>query len=151
MILKNHQAQFVIKIINYFLWLFFMGNLAYLIYYFPNVPEIEYENILKINGFTVIIWTLVTFFSALISTYGKNYLNGFKYHFKFLLLCLGFTFSILVFVMANHVALILIMWLLMGVFMSQLIGVDSRWGEAREASLSISRRISCSTTNEKNK
>ena len=134
MILKNHLTQFVNKIINYLLWLLFLGNLAYLLYYFPNVPVWQYGSILKINGFTIIIWTLVTFFSALISTYGKNYLNGFKYHVKFSLLCFGFTFSIMIFVMANHLALLLTMWLLMGFFMSQLIGVDSRWGEAREAS-----------------
>ena len=90
MILKNHLTQFVNKTINYLLWLLFLGNIAYLVYNFPNVPERYFGNILKINGFTVLIWTLVTFFSALISTYGKNYLNGFKYHIKFSLLCLGF-------------------------------------------------------------
>lgn len=134
MILKNHSTQFLNKTISYLLWLFFLGNLAYLIYNFPNIPESSFGNILKINGFTMLIWTLVTFFSAVISTYGKNYLVGFKYHTKFSLLCLGFTFSIMVLVMANHVAILLLMWLLMGVFMSRLIGVDSRWGEAREAS-----------------
>jgi NAD(P)H-quinone oxidoreductase subunit 5 len=134
MILKNHLPLFINKTTNYLLWLLFIGNLTYLIYNFPNVPEWYYGNVLKINGFTVLIWTLVTFFSAIISSYGKNYLKGFEYHSKFSLLCLGFTFSIMVFVMANHVALLLTMWLLMGLFMSQLIGVDSRWGEAREAS-----------------
>lgn len=111
-----------------------MGNLTYLLYFFSSVPILYFGDILKINGFTILIWTIVTFFSALISSYGKNYLLGFKYHTKFSILCLGFTFAIMVFVMANHVALLLTMWLLMGVFMSQLIGVDSRWGEAREAS-----------------
>lgn len=35
--------------------------------------------------------------------------------------------------MANHVVLLLSMWLLMGIFMSQLIGVDKEWNEARAA------------------
>tara|TARA_R110002124_G_scaffold71175_1_gene190720 strand:- start:10828 stop:12267 length:1440 start_codon:yes stop_codon:yes gene_type:complete len=134
MILKNHLSLFVNKTTNYLLWLLFIGNLTYLIYNFPTIPEWYYGNVLKINGFTILIWTLVTFFSAIISSYGKNYLKGFEYHSKFSLLCLGFTFSIMVFVMSNHVSLLLTMWLLMGVFMSQLIGVDSRWAEAREAS-----------------
>ncbi len=134
MSLKNHSNQFINKNINYLLWTLFLVNVTYLIFTFPKVPQLYFGNILKINGFTVLIWTLVSFFSALISSYGKNYLFGFKYHTKFSLLCLGFTFAIMVFVMANQVALFLIMWLLMGVFMSQLIGVDSRWGEAREAS-----------------
>jgi NAD(P)H-quinone oxidoreductase subunit 5 len=132
--LKNALSLFVIEAINYLLWLLFIANLTYLIYKFPIIPEWCYGNVLKINGFTILIWTLVTFFSAIISSYGKNYLKGFDYHFKFSMLCLGFTVSIMVFVMSNHVALLLTMWLLMGIFMSELIGVDSRWGEAREAS-----------------
>lgn len=134
MMLKNALSLFVIEAINYLLWLLFIANLTYLIYKFPIIPEWCYGNVLKINGFTILIWTLVTFFSAIISSYGKNYLKGFDYHFKFSMLCLGFTVSIMVFVMSNHVSLLLTMWLLMGVFMSELIGVDSRWGEAKEAS-----------------
>jgi NAD(P)H-quinone oxidoreductase subunit 5 len=134
MIVKNALPLFINKASNYLLWVLFIGNLTYLLYNFPTIPEWYYGNILKINGFTLLIWTLVTFFSAIIGSYGKNYLKGFEYHSKFSLLCLGFTLSIMVFVMSNHVALLLAMWLLMGIFMSQLIGVDSRWGEAREAS-----------------
>lgn len=130
----NQSSQFINKTINYLIWILFLGNLSYLLYTFPNVPELYFKNILKINGFTILIWTIVTFFSAVISSYGKNYLLGFKYHTKFSLLCLAFTFAIMIFVMANHVALLLSMWFLMGICMSQLIGVDSRWGEAREAS-----------------
>lgn len=42
--------------------------------------------------------------------------------------------SVMLFVMANHVILLIFSWLIMGVFMSRLIGIDSSWGEAREAS-----------------
>ena len=122
------------KLITYVLWFLFLGSLGYLVFNAPNIPSWEYGNILKINGFTILIWTVVTFFSALIANYGKTYLKGFQYHTKFSLLCFGFTLSIMTFVMANHVALLLITWLLMGVFMSQIIGVDSKWGEARGAS-----------------
>jgi NAD(P)H-quinone oxidoreductase subunit 5 len=134
MIVKNALTLFINKATNYLLWLLFIGNFTYLIYRFPSIPEWYYGDVLKINGFTILIWTIVTFFSALISSYGKNYLEGFKYHSKFSLLCFGFTLSIMVFVMANHVAVLLTAWLVMGIFMSQLIGVDSRWREAREAS-----------------
>jgi NAD(P)H-quinone oxidoreductase subunit 5 len=134
MIFQNHQFLINAKIINYSLWLLFLINLFYLMYNFSNIPVWNYGSVLKINGFTVLIWTLVTFFSALISSYGKSYLEGFRYHTKFSMLCLGFTISIMVFVMSNHVLLLLTMWLLMGIFMSKLIGVDAAWGEAREAS-----------------
>lgn len=121
------------KITNYFLWLLFLSNLLCLVIYSPHIPEWRYGDLLKINGFTVLIWNVVSFFSAVVNSYGKKYLNGFRYHTTFLLLCLGFTFSIMVFVMANHVVLLLLMWLLMGIFMSRLIGVDRDWAEARAA------------------
>jgi NAD(P)H-quinone oxidoreductase subunit 5 len=133
MIVKNHQFLTMAKIINYFLWLLFLSNLLCLVIYSPHIPEWRYGDLLKINGFTVLIWNVVSFFSAVVNSYGKKYLNGFRYHTTFLLLCLGFTFSIMVFVMANHVVLLLLMWLLMGIFMSRLIGVDRDWAEARAA------------------
>jgi NAD(P)H-quinone oxidoreductase subunit 5 len=37
-------------------------------------------------------------------------------------------------VMSNHIFLLLFSWLMMGVLMSQLIGIDKTWGEATEAS-----------------
>ena len=122
------------KLISSFLWVLFAGNLLYLIYGFPTIPEWYYGNILKINGFTILIWTTVTFFSALVSTYAGNYLNGFRHQSKFMALCLGFTLSVMCFLMSNHVALLLLNWFLMGFFMSRLIGIESNWGEAREAS-----------------
>ncbi len=124
----------VSKISTVVLWSLFVANVVCLIYFFPNVPEWRYDNILRINGFTLLIWTTVTFFGALVSTYASNYLKGFRFHLKFMLLCLGFTLSVMLFVISDHVIPLLFSWLIMGVFMSRLIGVDTQWGEAREAS-----------------
>jgi NAD(P)H-quinone oxidoreductase subunit 5 len=133
MTFKKNQFLSFATIMNYFLWLLFISNLVYLLFRFPTIPVWHYDNLLKINGFTILIWTVVSFFSAVINSYGKKYLDGFRYCSTFLFLCLGFTFSIMTFVMANHVVLLLSMWLLMGIFMSQLIGVDKEWNEARAA------------------
>lgn len=124
----------VSKITTVLLWSLFVANVICLIYFFPNVPEWRYENIFRLNGFTILIWTTVTFFGALVSTYAGNYLKGFRYHSKFMMLCFGFTGSVMLFVVSDHVAPLLFSWLIMGVFMSRLIGVDTQWGEAREAS-----------------
>jgi len=121
------------KLVTLVLWLLFIGNAAYLIINFNNMPAWSLESILQINGFTLLIWTTVTFFSAIVSSYAANYLTGFRYHSKFMMLCLGFTLSVMLLVMSNHVALLLFSWLIMGIFMSQLIGIDKNWGEAREA------------------
>ncbi len=122
------------KIITAFLWLLFTGNLVYMMYFFPNMKEWYQGTFFRINGFTILIWTTVTFFGALVGSYAGNYLNGFRYHTRFILRSLGFTLSVMSFVMSDHVILFLLSWLLMGFFMSRLIGIDSSWGDAREAS-----------------
>jgi NAD(P)H-quinone oxidoreductase subunit 5 len=131
---KNHSYLSLPKFIVPCLWLLFLGNLFYLLYHFPNIPESYLGTIFRFNGFTLLIWLTVTFFSALVGSYAGNYLKGFRYRTRFMLLCLGFTFSVMTFVVSEHIILFLISWAFMGLFMSRLIGIDSNWGEAREAS-----------------
>ncbi len=121
-------------IISLIFWFSFLGNLSYLAYQFPNMPKWDYQNLIHINGFTLVIWTTVTFFSAILSSYASNYLKGFKYKNRFMILCFGFTISVMLFIASNHIALLLASWFSMGVFMSKLIGVNASWGEAKEAS-----------------
>ncbi len=123
-----------VKMIAPILWLLFTVNLAYLLYFFPNVPEWHLGNIVRVNGFTLLIWTTVTFFSALVSSYAGNYLHGFRFHARFMKLCLGFTLSVMTFVVSENIFLLLFSWMVMGFIMSRLIGIDSEWAEAREAS-----------------
>jgi NAD(P)H-quinone oxidoreductase subunit 5 len=118
------------QLVTYFITLLFIGSLTSLFLDF----SYQIGDYFVINSFSILIWTVVTFFSALISKYASNYLTGFAYRNKFMLLCLAFTISVMVFIMSNHIIPFLISWFFMGVFMAQLIGVDSRWGEAREAS-----------------
>jgi len=128
------KKPMVSMLVSSLLWLLFIANVLYLIFNFFSMPEWSWKSIFRINGFTILIWTTVTFFSAFIGSYAGNYLKGFRYHSRFMLLCLGFTFSVMLLVMSNHIGLLLFNWLMMGIFMSQLIGIDKRWGEAREAS-----------------
>lgn len=121
------------KSITSLIWILFLGNLIYLIANFSSLETWTFRNIFRINGFTLVIWTTVTFFSSIVSTYASNYLKGFKFQSRFMMLCLGFTISVMLLVMSNHVFLLLLSWLFMGLFMAQLIGVDKSWGEAREA------------------
>jgi NAD(P)H-quinone oxidoreductase subunit 5 len=131
---KNPEIPIISKIASPFLWVVFAGTLLTLIYYLNNVTAWNFNEIFRINGFTILIWIAVLFFSAIVSSYAKNYLIGFRFQQRFTLLSFGFTLSVMVFVMSNHIAALLIFWFFMGFFMSRLIGVDTRWGEAREAS-----------------
>ena len=130
---KRPYSLTIPKIITSFLWLLFAGNLIYLVSGFTQIQEWYLGSVFRINGFTLLIWTTVTFFSAIVSSYAGNYLTGFRYHSRFMMLCLGFTLLVMLLVISNHVALLIFSWLIMGIFMSQLIGIDKNWGEAREA------------------
>ena len=122
------------RIVTLVLWSLFLGNLVYLMFHFPNIQEWNWKGIFRINGFTMLICTTVTFFSAIVSSYASNYLKGFRYHKRFMSLCLFFTASVMLLVVSEHVLLLLLSWLVMGFFMARLIGIDSDWGEAGEAS-----------------
>jgi NAD(P)H-quinone oxidoreductase subunit 5 len=131
---RNSSMIIFSKLMLTFLWLLFAGNFTYLILNFNTMPNWSFGSLLRINGFSLLIWTTVTFFSAIINTYANKYLKGFKYHTRFMILSLSFTFSVLLLVISNHISLLVLSWLLMGVFMSKLIGIDKNWGEAKEAS-----------------
>lgn len=132
--ISNKNSAFSLsRITSLIFWLLFLGNLSYLVYSFPHIHEWRYENLFRLNGFTLVIWTTVTFFSAILSSYASNYLKGFRYKNRFMAFCIGFTASVMLFIASNHVALLLSSWFFMGIFMSRLIGINSAWGEAKEA------------------
>uniref|UniRef100_UPI00404A4596 proton-conducting transporter transmembrane domain-containing protein n=1 Tax=Flavobacterium sp. TaxID=239 RepID=UPI00404A4596 len=131
---NSKQKELVPKIIAYFLWFLFVCNLAYLSLNFNSLPDWKVANLLRINSFSILIWTTVTFFSAIVSSFASKYLSGFIYHKRFMLLSLLFTSSVMLLVISDNVFLFIFSWLAMGFFMAQLIGIDKNWGEAREAS-----------------
>ena len=114
-------------------WAFFLANLTFAISFYPNIPDWRWENLFRINGFTSLLWTTITFFSAIIGTYANAYFKDKDQKTKFMLLSLGFTLGVMLFVVSEHLVLLLLSWLLMGTIMSGLIGLDSNWGDAREA------------------
>ncbi|MFC3562695.1 proton-conducting transporter transmembrane domain-containing protein [Pedobacter jamesrossensis] len=105
-----------------------------LIIFGPAHPDWTFWGLFRIKGFTLLIWGVVSLFSALISGYSSNYLQGFKYQSRFAGLCLGFTLSVMTMVAGDQVVALLISWFSMGFFMSRLIGVELDWPEARAAS-----------------
>lgn len=130
---RNPRPSLNFKIASSFLWLLFIITITFIVIYYPEAPFWRWEGIFRIDGLTLIIWAAVTFFSAIVTTFAAKYLIGFKYYNKFLLLSLGFTFSVLLLVFADNIFLLISSWFLMGFFMAQLIGINRDWGEAKEA------------------
>jgi NAD(P)H-quinone oxidoreductase subunit 5 len=130
---KTPRPGILFRIVSAFLWLLFLLNIGFIAACYPQAPTWNFKGIFRINGLTLIIWSTVTFFSAVVSSFAGKYLIGFRYYNRFIALSLGFTTSVSLLVFANHIALFLLAWFGMGFFMSRLIGIDARWGEAREA------------------
>ncbi len=130
---KNPRPGAFFKGASVFLWLLFITSIAFIIMYYPEAPQWDWRGIFRINGLTLIIWAVVTFFSAVVNTFASKYLIGFRYYNRFIMLSIGFTISVSLLVFADHVVLLLLAWFGMGFFMARLIGVNGKWGEAREA------------------
>ncbi|MBL7471256.1 proton-conducting transporter transmembrane domain-containing protein [Robertkochia sediminum] len=130
---KSAAKPLASKVVPTLLWVLFTLASAAAIFKLFGMPDWNFRELIRINGFTLMIWATVTFFSALMTTYGRTYLHGFRYEKKFMLLTLGFTLSVSVLIAAENLILLAISWMAMGLFMANLIGVNSKWGEAREA------------------
>lgn len=131
---QKQQIPLISRIINPVLWIFFFSSLVLIAVYFTQDADWNLGPYFRIDGLSLTIFSTVGFFGAIISTYAKNYLQGFKYQQLFSMYSLGFILSVLLFVIANHIALVVVSWFFMGLFMAKLIGVNSDWGEAKAAS-----------------
>ncbi|MCO5947990.1 proton-conducting transporter transmembrane domain-containing protein [Mucilaginibacter flavidus] len=142
--LKKPSSHFFNQLISIFLSVLCLSSIALLTTGTSNNLPWRYFGIFKINGFTLLIWSVVSFFSAIVSVYSATYLMGFRYHSRFTALCLGFTLSVMIFIASDHIVAILPAWLMMGFFMARLIGVVNGWHEARKASGFAQRYFLCS-------
>ncbi|MFD2100510.1 proton-conducting transporter membrane subunit [Flagellimonas iocasae] len=132
-LISPSEKNKVTGLIPVLFWLFFIGQLIFVLFNYPNIPEWKWGNLFRTNGFTALLSIIVTFFCAIISTYANSYFKHVAHRSKFMLLCVGFTAATLLFLISDHLAPLLVGWFLMGTIMSSLIGLETGWGEAREA------------------
>jgi NAD(P)H-quinone oxidoreductase subunit 5 len=128
------EIPFISKFIEPLLWIFFFISLVSIPFYYVQNQIINLGEYFRINGLSLIIFSTVGFFGALISSFSKKYLFGFKFQKQFSLYSLGFVLAVLLFVIANATPIIVISWFLMGLFMAKLIGINTDWEEAKIAS-----------------
>lgn len=130
---KKSFPDYLITMVTVVFSMVFLSTVS-LIIFGPKHLDRTFWGLFRINGFTLLIWGVVSFFSSLINYYSSTYLQGFRYQSRFAGLCLGFTLSVMVLAAGDHVLVLLFSWLLMGVFTAKLIGIESEWAEARAAS-----------------
>ena len=142
---QHLRPSLLYRMVAFFLWVLFAVSIAAIAWYYPSAPSWQYEDLFRISSLSLIIWATVSFFSAVVLSFAGKYLIGFAYYNRFVYLALGFTTSVSLLVFANHVLLILLAWLGMGFFMARLIGIDRRWGEAKEAARYCQRHFAAGT------
>lgn len=79
-------------------------------------------HIINFDQLSIVIGTAVTLFSSLVLSYSRRYLAGSERLPMFLINCVLFSFSVILMVIANNIALFIFAWLCMGLLMSELIG-----------------------------
>jgi NAD(P)H-quinone oxidoreductase subunit 5 len=120
-------------------WLTWLASLALLGLWTRTESAWELSPLLRIDGLTVLMWVVVTFFSGIVHSYSRRYLRGSRTVTRFFTRVFGFTLVVLVLVAADHVAVFVLAWLGMGLLMADLIGTVRGWPQA-QAAASLARR-----------
>jgi len=93
----------------------------------------EIPGLVAVDGLTVLMWVVVTFFSGIVHSYSRRYMAGSKHESRFFLAIFAFTVTVMALVAADHVALFALLWLAMGLVMAELIGIVEGWKQAQVA------------------
>jgi len=112
------------------LWVLALGVLAVW-----SLADISWKSFgaVAVDGFTLLMWVIVTFFSGIVHSYSRRYMAGDREVDRFFAGVFAFTLSVMVLVAANHLALFVAVWLAMGLVMANLIGHVRNWQQARAA------------------
>jgi len=86
-----------------------------------------------VDGLTVLMWVVVTFFSGIVHSYSRRYMAGSAHLGRFFHRLFAFTLVVMTLVAADHIALFALAWLGMGLVMADLIGIVRGWPQAQAA------------------
>lgn len=92
-----------------------------------------------VDGLTMVMWVVVTFFSGIVHSYSRRYMAGDSRLDQFYGRIFGFTLIVMVMTAADHVVLFTAAWLAMGLAMASLIGHVRDWDQA-QAAATLARR-----------
>ncbi|ELZ91625.1 NADH dehydrogenase (quinone) [Haloferax mucosum ATCC BAA-1512] len=87
----------------------------------------------SIDGLTVVMWVVVTFFSGIVHSYSRRYMAGDSALDKFFGNVFAFTLVVMALVATDSLVVFVALWLTMGLVMSALIGHVDAWDHARTA------------------
>ena len=120
-------------VLTWVVWSLFAASVAVLIARARIGVAWEVPGLIAVDGLTVLLWVVVTFFSGIVHSYSRRYMAGSAQVTKFFATMFAFTVFVIALVAADHIALFGLLWLAMGLSMSTLIGTVSGWKQARAA------------------
>ncbi|MFB6119390.1 proton-conducting transporter membrane subunit [Halosegnis sp.] len=133
------DSPVVPAVLTWLVWTLFVASLAALVASMRGWTGWAIPGVIAVDGLTVLLWTVVTFFSGIVHSYSRRYMAGSTHKPRFFFAMSGFTTVVMALVAADHVALFAGLWLAMGLTMAALIGVTEGWPQA-QAAAAVARR-----------
>ncbi|WP_254279280.1 proton-conducting transporter membrane subunit [Haloarcula marina] len=125
--------------LTWLVWSLFAASIAALVARVRFGGAWEVPGLVAVDGLTVLLWVVVTFFSGIVHSYSRRYMAGSARETSFFATVFGFTVVVMGLVAADHVALFWLLWLAMGLLMAKLIGLADGWTQA-QAAASVARK-----------
>ena len=133
------DSPFVPVALTWLTWFLFAASIAALVVRVRSSVAWEIPGVVAVDGLTVLLWVVVTFFSGIVHSYSRRYMAGSAHETRFFFTVFGFTVVVMGLVAADHIALFWVLWLAMGLLMAKLIGLVDGWRQARAAA-TVARR-----------
>ncbi|WP_423747250.1 proton-conducting transporter membrane subunit (plasmid) [Haladaptatus sp. SPP-AMP-3] len=133
------ESPSVPVVLTWLVWSLFAASIAVLIARVRFGGSWEIPGVVAIDGLTVLMWVVVTFFSGIVHSYSRRYMAGSAHETDFFLAVFGFTAAVMGLVAADLIALFWLLWLAMGLVMAKLVGLVDGWRQARAAA-TVARR-----------
>lgn len=127
------ESPYVPVALTWLMWSLFAASIAVLVARTQVEGAWEIPGVVAIDGLTVLMWTIVTFFSGIVHSYSRRYMAGSTHQTAFFAAVFGFTLVVLGLVAADSITLFGLLWLLMGLLMANLIGAIEGWKQAQAA------------------
>ncbi len=143
--MTSFSSSPVVRLATVSVWLLFVFSITVLASAVWGSPGWSVSGIVAIDGLTVVMWVVITFFSGIIHSYSRRYMAGNEYLNQFYTRIFGFTLVVMILVAADHIALLVAAWLAMGLVMASLIGHVRDWQQA-QAAAGLARRYFLAST-----
>ncbi|MFC6770270.1 oxidoreductase, partial [Halorubrum pallidum] len=127
------DSPFVPVALTRLVWSLFAASVAVLIASVRFGGGWGVPGVVAVDGLTVLMWVVVTFFSGVVHSYSRRYMAGSAHKTRFFVAMSGFTAVVMALVAADHVALFGFLWAAMGLLMAELIGITDGWKQAQAA------------------